>query len=151
MQGPASEFPPCHPAHLFLKMSGAMRQNARSQNETVSATHLRSIAMGAALGVQAGVGDAQPLDRPSADQMLVHDRGGVFGLDIAVPDGLGIDDHRGPMLALIEASRLVDAHGCAQAGSFCQLLQLGVEFAFAIAGARWRGAPSGRTLWQTKT
>jgi hypothetical protein len=61
-------------------------------------------------GVDAAFRQAEALDRPPVDQVLADDL-----LDIAdgyrpVPDLLGVDDHRGPVLALIEAAGFVGAH-----------------------------------------
>ena len=67
--------------------------------------------------------------------MFFHDGGGVCWLHMAVPDGIGIDDYGGPMLALVETAGFVDADGRAEAGSFRELLQLGEELAFSVGGA----------------
>ena len=92
--------------------------------------------MGACLGVDAPVREAEPFDRTSADQVLLDDLGGIFGLDVAVPDGFGIYDDRRAVLALVEASGFVDANRAAQAGGPGELLKLGMQFALAVGGAR---------------
>ena len=63
---------------------------------------------------------------------------------MTVPDGLGIDDDRGAVLALIEAAGFVDADLTGESGGFGVLLQLGVQFAGSVSGAGGRGAPAGR-------
>ncbi len=93
--------------------------------------------MWAALGVQARVGDPQPLDRPPANQMLVDNFRCVFRSHMAIPHRIGIDHDGRTVLALIEAARLVDAHSCGESRGLRELLQLRVQFAFSVAGARW--------------
>ena len=97
----------------------------------------RLTAVRAGLGVDARVGKTQALDGPASYKVLLHNLRGVAGLHVAVPDGFGIDHYRGAMFALIQAERFVDANGSAESGSLGQLLQLGVEIAFAIGGAGW--------------
>ena len=46
----------------------------------------------------------------------------IPGLYAAIPDGFRINHHRRTMLALIQASGLVDAHLASQAGGFRKLL-----------------------------
>lgn len=91
--------------------------------------------MGAGLGIDALVGEAKPLDRPAVDQVLFDDLRGIFGLHVPVPNRLGIHDHRGAMLALIEAAGLVNANRAAQACGLGKLLKLRVQFAFAVRSA----------------
>ena len=67
--------------------------------------------MRAGLGVDARVGKTQALDGPAAHQMLLDNFRRVRWLHMAVPDGLRVDHHRGPMFALIKAEGFVDAHG----------------------------------------
>jgi hypothetical protein len=83
--------------------------------------------MGAGLGVEAFVGEAE-----APDEVLIDDFGGVFGADVAVPDGLRVDDDGGAMLALVEAACLVDTDAGAEAGSFYKLLDRGMEFALTV-------------------
>jgi hypothetical protein len=91
--------------------------------------------MGTGLGVDATVCHTQPLYGATDDEMFRDDFFRVRRLHMAVPDGIGIDDHRGPVLALVQASGFVDAHGGAQIGGFGELLQLGEQLALAIRGA----------------
>ena len=92
--------------------------------------------MRASLGIDACIGQPQPLHRATVDQVLLHNLRGIFRLNMSVPDGLGIHDYRGPVLALVQAEGLVDAHAGAQASGLRQLLQLCVQFALSIGGAR---------------
>jgi len=89
----------------------------------------------AALIVQAPLGNAQPLYRPPAHQVFLHDLRGILGLHIAVPDGIGVHHHRGAVLALIQAAGLVDPHPFAKTSLIGQFLQLGMQIAFAVGGA----------------
>jgi len=95
------------------------------------------------LGVDAGVGDAQALDRASVDKVLLDDFGCVFGLDAPVPDCVGIDYDRRAMFALIKTHGLVDPDAIGEPSRFGQLLKLGKDFAFSIGGAGW----AGRAFW----
>jgi hypothetical protein len=65
--------------------------------------------VGAALGVKAGVGEYETLDGTAVEEVLVDDLGHIFDVDEAVPDGVGIDDDNGTVLALVEAGELVGA------------------------------------------
>jgi hypothetical protein len=116
--------------------------------------------MRAALAVEASVCDAQTLHRPSTHQVLVHNLRSILRPHIAIPDRLGIHDHGRPVLALVEAPGLVNAHRGTQAGGLRQLLQLGVQFALAVACARRTRCSFGANIvadedvtlkgWQTK-
>jgi hypothetical protein len=91
--------------------------------------------MRAGLGVDAGVGQSEPLDGAAGNQMLANDFGGVFGLNVAVPDGFRIDHDGGTMLALVEAAGLVDAYRAVEPGSFQVHLELRKKVAFTVLGA----------------
>jgi len=86
----------------------------------------------AAFRVDARVGEAQALNRAAVHQVLLHNFGGIFGLHVPVPDCFGIDDDGGAVLALVEASGLIDAHAASQACLLGNLLQPGVQFALSI-------------------
>ncbi len=96
--------------------------------------------MRAALRVQAGIGDAQPFDRTAAYKMLPHDLFGVFRLHAPVPDGVRVDHHGGPVLALVQAAGFVDAHLRSQPSLAGELLQPRVQLALPVAraGGPWR-------------
>ena len=93
--------------------------------------------MRAGFCVDAFIGQAQPLDRPATDQMLLHNLRGIGRLHVAVPYGFGINNHSRPMFALVKAEGLIDADRGCEAGSFGELLQLREELALAIGGAGW--------------
>jgi hypothetical protein len=69
-----------------------------------------SLPMRTALGIHALVWQAQPLHRPPANQMLLDNCNRIFRLYAAVPDCLWINHYRGTMLALIQATGLVDSY-----------------------------------------
>jgi hypothetical protein len=96
--------------------------------------------MGASFGIHARVGEAQAFHWTAIDQVLLHDLLGIAGLHVAVPHCLGIDDDRRAVFALIEAEGFVDPHSVAEAGRFGDLLQLRVQFALAVSGARGAGS-----------
>ena len=91
--------------------------------------------MRAGFGVDALFGQAQALDGTASDEMLFYNRRGVFGLDVAVPDSIGIHDNIRPMLALVEAKRFVDANASAESGVPGQLRKARVQFALPVFGA----------------
>jgi hypothetical protein len=99
--------------------------------------------VGAGFGVQAGVSDAEALDGAAGDEVLGDDFIGVFGFDAAVPDGIGVDDDGGPVLALVKAARLVDADAASEAGFASELRKAGVEGALAVGSAGGTGRVSG--------
>ena len=80
----------------------------------------------AALGVQALFGHAQAFHRPAAHQMFTDNFGRIFYMHIAIPDGFRVNDHHRPVLALVQATGLVDAHPRTQSGFPLQSLQFGV-------------------------
>jgi len=92
--------------------------------------------MRTALGIQALARHPKPLNRPTANQVFLHNCDRIFGLHAAVPNRLWIDYDHWTMLALIQAPGLVDPHRRPQPGGPCQLLQLRVQLALSIRGAR---------------
>lgn len=91
--------------------------------------------MRARFGVDALLGQAKSLDGTAGREMLGDDGFGIFGMDIAVPDRIRVDHNRRPVLALVEAPGLVDAHTAGEPRLFGQLLQAGMQLAFSIPGA----------------
>jgi hypothetical protein len=98
----------------------------------------------AALGVQAFVGDAEPLDRFAIDKVLAHNLFSIFRLHATVPDCFGIDHNSRSVFALVQAAGLVDAHPAGQTGILGELIEARVQLALAVGGAgragRIRGA-----------
>jgi hypothetical protein len=90
----------------------------------------------AGLGIDAFISEAQALYGTAVDQVFLDDLGGIFWLDVAIPDGFRVDDDSGAMLALIETAGLIDANRAAESGGLGELLQLSVQFALAVCGAR---------------
>jgi hypothetical protein len=74
------------------------------------------LAVRAILGVDAGFGKAQALDGAALDEVLMDDLVDVAGVDVAVPDGLGVDDDDGTVLTLVEAAGLIGADLVLEAG-----------------------------------
>jgi hypothetical protein len=69
----------------------------------------------AACGIQAFFGQAQALDRPSAYDVRLNDLFDVGFTNPAIPDGIGIDHHVRPVLALVEAAGLIGTDASLQA------------------------------------
>ena len=68
------------------------------------------------LGIEAGVGKAQALYGTVVEEMFGDDLVDVTRVDVAVPDGLGIDHDDGAVLALVEAAGFVGADMVLEAG-----------------------------------
>ncbi len=66
--------------------------------------------VGAALRIQARIGDDQALDRLVSEDVGLDDFVDIAGMHAAVPHGVRIDDDGGPVLALLQASGLVGAN-----------------------------------------
>ena len=100
-------------------------------------------AMRAAFGVNACVGQPQPLHWLSFHQMLFHNVRGIGWLHMAIPDGFRVNhDHRA-VFALVQAERLVDPDSGTESSGLGQLLQLGVQFRFTVSRAGWAGCVGG--------
>jgi len=83
-------------------------------------------------GVKAIVGNKKSLDGTAADEVLADDLGHVFDFDPTVPDGFRVDDDGRAVLALLEASGLVDADAGDETGGLHGVLELGVKLAFPV-------------------
>jgi hypothetical protein len=88
--------------------------------------------MRAGLCVDALIGQTQPFDRPPGDQMLGDNLRRIFGLDVPIPDRLGVNDDRRAVFALIQAAGFVDAHFAGKPCGLGKLLQLRVQFAASV-------------------
>jgi hypothetical protein len=93
--------------------------------------------VGAVLDVEAGVGDAEALDGAVVEEVLGDDLVDVFEVDVAVPDGFGIDDDDRAMLALVEAAGLVGADVVLEAGFLDGVLEGWLELLTAAGEATW--------------
>ena len=93
--------------------------------------------VGATLGVEAGVGEAEALDGAVVEEVLGDDLVDVLEVDVAVPDGFGVDDDYGTMLALVEAAGLVGADVVLEAGFFDGVLEGWLELLTAVGEATW--------------
>jgi hypothetical protein len=91
--------------------------------------------MRAGFAVEAVFVDAEALDGTTRDEVLGDDGLCVFRPDIAVPNRVRVHHDCRAVLALVETAGFIDAHAAGKAGFPAQLLQTGVQFAFAIAGA----------------
>jgi hypothetical protein len=70
----------------------------------------------AVFGVEARVGEAEALDGTIVEEVFGDDLVDVAGMDVAVPDGFGIDDDDGAVLALVEAAGFVGADVVLESG-----------------------------------
>jgi len=90
------------------------------------------LAVRAAVGVDAGVGKAKAFDGTAVDEVLLHDLFGVAGFGETVPDGFGINDEDGAVLALVEAAGFIDADAVLETGGFDGVLE-GAAKLFSVA------------------
>lgn len=101
------------------------------------------LAVFAGRSVQAGVGQAKAFYRPAAKDVRLDDFLDVGFGDVSVPDGVGVDDDVGAVLALVEASRLIGADFAFQAALgqslFEELLQFGFGGGIAASTGMTRG------------
>jgi hypothetical protein len=95
--------------------------------------------VGAVLGVEAGVGEQKALDGTAVDEVLADNLVDVFRVDEAVPDRVGIDDHYGAVLALVETASFVGADFALQAGLLDCVLEGAFQLAAAVAGSTGTG------------
>jgi hypothetical protein len=72
--------------------------------------------VGTVLGVEAGVRETEALDGTVVDEVLGDDLIDVASMNVAVPDGLGIDDDYWAVFALVEASGFIGADVVLEAG-----------------------------------
>jgi hypothetical protein len=96
--------------------------------------------MRALFRVNALLGQDQPLDGNSANDVRFDNLVDVFHLHASVPDRIGIDNNRLAVLALIEASGFIGAHFAFQSSLGDFVFEYFLELAFAI-----RIAASSRT------
>jgi len=97
------------------------------------------LAVRAVVGVDTGVGKAEALDGTAMEQVLLNDLFGVVGVRETVPDGFGVDDEDGAVLALIEATVLVDANAVLEAGGLDGIFEGAAEFLAVFVAAAGTG------------
>ncbi len=90
--------------------------------------------MRTSLGIQALIGDEKTLHRLSADNVRLNDLVYIGRLYASVPDRLGIHHHRGPVLALLQATGFVRAN---LVSSNPVLQQPLLEYFLQLARPRW--------------
>ena len=91
------------------------------------------------IGVDAGFGQTEALDGATADKVLGDNFFGVASVDEAVPDGFRVDHHDGAVLALVQATGLIDADFALEAGGLDGILQDSLELLAVLAGAAGSG------------
>jgi hypothetical protein len=91
------------------------------------------------VGVDAGVGKAKALDGTAVEEVFLNDLFGVVGVGETVPDGFGIDDQDGSVLALVEAAGFVDADAVLEAGGLDGILEGAAEFLAVFVAAAGAG------------
>jgi hypothetical protein len=107
-------------------------------------------AVGTVFCVDALIRESQPLNWPAAHQVLFDNGRRILGPNRAVPYRFWIHHHGRPVFALVQTERFVDADAVGKAGGLGQLLQLGVQLAFAVCGARRAGRAGGTDVVANK-
>lgn len=97
-------------------------------------------------GVDAALGQREAFHRAIVNQVGLDDLGNVGGADMTVPDGIGIHDNIGAMLALVQASGAVDADGFLEARRGDGLIQQGVKLGLAVCIATGAGSAFGTLI-----
>jgi hypothetical protein len=95
--------------------------------------------MGAALGVEAGVSEHEPLDGAAVEEVFVDDLLHIFYIDRAVPDGVGIDHDDGAVFTVVEATKLVGPDFALQTGVLDGVLECPLQLLTALAATAWPG------------
>ena len=93
------------------------------------------------LRIEACIAEPKAFNRAAMEKVLRNNLFHVFQMDEAVPDSLRIDDHHRAMLALVEATGLVDADLVLKAGLLECVLKDRFELFTARVGAT--GPPRG--------
>jgi hypothetical protein len=91
------------------------------------------------VGVDAGVGKAEALDGAAVEEVLLNDLFGVARVGKTVPDGFGVDDEDGAVLALVEATGFIDADAVLEAGGLDGILEGAAEFLAVFVAAAGAG------------
>jgi hypothetical protein len=91
------------------------------------------------VGIDAGAGKAEAFDGTAVEEVLLDNLFGVAGFGEAVPDGVGINDEDGAVLALVEAAGLVDADAVLEAGGFDGILEGAAKFLRVLEAAAGAG------------
>lgn len=86
-------------------------------------------------GVDAGVGQDEAFDGTAFQEVLFDDLGNVLEFYEAIPGLLGIDDDGDAVLALVEATGIVDADPGAQSVLFDSVLERLADGSAALGAA----------------
>ena len=100
---------------------------------------LRNRLVRASLCVQAGVVQAQALNRAAVDEMFLDDLVDVLQLNEAVPDRFRIDNNGGAVLALVQTPGLIGTNLVLQPGLLQSILEGGFELLSAPGATAWAG------------
>jgi hypothetical protein len=119
----------------------SLRGNTPGESRPGRYSRDNCLAVGAAGGVDATLGQAETLDWPASHKVLADNFVHIRGLDRAVPDSVGVDDDGWAMLALVEAASLVGANRGGEARGLQLIFENGVQRSDAVAGARRPGTP----------
>ena len=78
---------------------------------------------GGMVAIDAGFRQSQPFYWAALDEVLPNDLLNVAGVNVAVPDGFGIDNDHRAMLALVQATGLIGADPVLESGLFYGVLE----------------------------
>ncbi len=93
--------------------------------------------MRATLGIEARICQPQPFHGPSMHKMFVHNLIHIFHVNKPIPDGVWIDHHNWPMLALVQATQFVGADLSLQSGLLHRILKSRLQLPAVLPAATW--------------
>jgi len=79
--------------------------------------------MRTSLAIDTGIRQPQPLYRGSPYDVLLNDLLNVAWMNLAIPDGFGIDHHHRAVLALVQAGGLIGADLVLESSLFQGILE----------------------------
>ena len=93
--------------------------------------------MRATLRIQARIRQPQPLHRPPMHKMFVHNLVHIFHMNKPIPDGIWINHHNRPMLALVQATQFISADLALQSSLFHCILESRLQLPAVLPAAAW--------------
>ena len=89
------------------------------------------------VGIQAGIRQPQPLHRPPMHKMFVHNLVHVSHVNKPIPNGIWIDHHNRPMLALVQATQFVSTDLSLQSSLLHCILESRLQLPAVLPAAAW--------------
>jgi len=93
--------------------------------------------MRATLRIQARIRQLQPLHRPPMHKMFVHNLVHIFHMNKPIPDGIWINHHNRPMLAVVQATQFVSANLSLQSRLLHCILESRLQLPTMLPATAW--------------